>query len=94
MGSETSSEQDDPTSVNVQFWDALAAVHGGVVEAAVTAFTELEPTHGSLAPVTNASITEWVHHEPEFGPRAARWQLVRYNDAAHLVGLPTSTRRD
>lgn len=65
----------------------VAAVHGGVVEAAVTAFTDLEPTHGSLAPVTNASITEWVHHEPEFGPRAARWQLVRYNDAAHLHAL-------
>ena len=65
----------------------VAAVHGGVVEASVSAFTDLPPTHGALAPVTNASITEWVHHEPEFGQRFARWQLVRYNDAAHVFGL-------
>jgi probable phosphoglycerate mutase len=65
----------------------VAAVHGGVVEASVSAFTDLPPTHGTLAPVINASITEWVHHEPEFGRRDARWQLVRWNDAAHLHDL-------
>jgi len=33
----------------------------------------------------NTSITELVHVKP------GRWQIVRYNDAAHLVGLPKST---
>jgi 2,3-bisphosphoglycerate-dependent phosphoglycerate mutase len=65
----------------------VAAVHGGVIEASINAFTELPPTHGSFMPLTNTSITEWVHHEPEFGRRGARWQLARYNDAAHLADL-------
>jgi 2,3-bisphosphoglycerate-dependent phosphoglycerate mutase len=63
----------------------VAAVHGGIIEASVSAFLELPLAHGKLAPLTNASITEWVHHEPEFGRRGERWQLVRYNDAAHLT---------
>jgi 2,3-bisphosphoglycerate-dependent phosphoglycerate mutase len=65
----------------------VAAVHGGIIESSVSAFMELPPTHGKLAPLTNTSITEWVHHEPEFGRRGQRWQLVRYNDAAHLADL-------
>jgi 2,3-bisphosphoglycerate-dependent phosphoglycerate mutase len=65
----------------------VAAVHGGIIESSVSTFIDVPPTHGHLAPLTNASITEWVHHEPEFGARHARWQLVRYNDAAHVAGL-------
>jgi broad specificity phosphatase PhoE len=65
----------------------VAAVHGGIIEASSTTFLGLTPTHGRLLPLTNASITEWVHHEPEFGQRGPRWQLVRYNDAAHLADL-------
>lgn len=70
----------------------VAAVHGGVIEASVSAFTDLHPTHGNLGPLTNTSITEWVHHEPEFGQRGPRWQLARYNDAAHVAALPASSR--
>ena len=65
----------------------VAAVHGGIIEASVSTFIDLPPTHGHLAALENASITEWIHHEPEFGARRARWQLVRYNDAAHLADL-------
>ena len=65
----------------------VAAVHGGVIEASISAFMDLPPTHGKLAPLVNASITEWVHHEPEFGARGERWQLVRYNDHAHVAEL-------
>ena len=70
----------------------VAAVHGGVIEASISAFTDLHPTHGSLGPLINASITEWVHHEPPFGRRGSRWQLVRYNDAAHVAELPVSSK--
>lgn len=70
----------------------VAAVHGGVIEASISAFMDLPATHGKLVPLTNTSITEWVHHEPQFGERGARWQLARYNDAAHVAGLPVSSR--
>jgi probable phosphoglycerate mutase len=70
----------------------VAAVHGGVIEASISAFMDLAPTHGKLVPLTNASITEWVLHEPQFGPRGERWQLARYNDAAHVAALPPSSR--
>ncbi|MEA3055254.1 MAG: ribonuclease / adenosylcobalamin/alpha-ribazole phosphatase [Actinomycetota bacterium] len=65
----------------------VAAVHGGIIEASTTTFLELSPAHGKLLPLANASITEWVHHEPEFGRPGPRWQLARYNDAAHLQAL-------
>src|SRR3954469_21998652 len=65
----------------------VAVVHGGVIEAWVTTLMDLHPTHGSLGNLTNASITECVHHEPEWGQRRPRWQLVRYNDAAHIAEL-------
>jgi probable phosphoglycerate mutase len=32
----------------------------------------------------NTSITELVHVRP------GRWRVVRYNDAAHLAGLPSA----
>jgi broad specificity phosphatase PhoE len=70
----------------------VAVVHGGVIEASIAAFTDLHPTHGQLAPLVNTAITEWVHHEPQFGRRGARWQLARYNDAAHVAELPASSR--
>ena len=66
----------------------VAAVHGGIIEASVNAFLDLPLGHGKLSPLVNASITEWVHRVPEFGPQGSpRWQLVRYNDSAHLSAL-------
>ncbi|MEA3019829.1 MAG: ribonuclease / adenosylcobalamin/alpha-ribazole phosphatase [Actinomycetota bacterium] len=65
----------------------VAAVHGGICEASVAAFMNLPASHGQLYPLTNTSITEWVHRVPDFRGGEPRWQLVRYNDAAHLADL-------
>ena len=45
----------------------------------------LPPTGGFELYTLNTSITELVR------VAATTWRLVRYNDAAHLAGLPTST---
>ena len=64
--------------------------HGGVVD---VIFRRLLGLH-SEAPfelhTTNTSITEFVtvRHDP---PR--RWRLARYDDRAHLAGLPDATPR-
>lgn len=69
----------------------MVVCHGGVVD---IAFRRLLAVH-SEAPfqlwTTNAAITEFIttSHGP---PR--RWRLARYNDAAHLVGLPTASHAD
>lgn len=61
--------------------------HGGVIDAAFRSLLRL-PTSGVFELRTvNTSITELVR------VRAGRWQLVRYNDAAHLEGLPAETAR-
>jgi 2,3-bisphosphoglycerate-dependent phosphoglycerate mutase len=54
--------------------------HGGVIDASIIRFLGIG-AHGTqirLHP-EHASMTEWAH-------TGARWRLVRYNDAAHLVG--------
>jgi probable phosphoglycerate mutase len=59
----------------------LIVCHGGVIDAALRSFLGL-PFHGVFELATvNTSITELVRSGP-------RWRLVRYNDAAHLEGLP------
>ena len=65
----------------------VAAVHGGVVEHSFTTFMGLRSTHSALGQLVNASITEWLHAPNPFRGGEARWQLVRYNDAAHLADL-------
>lgn len=65
----------------------VAAVHGGVCEASVNVLLDLPLGHGQLKPLINTSITEWVHQRPQFGGGEARWQLARYNDAAHVATL-------
>ena len=63
----------------------VAAVHGGIISASTSVLLEMPLGHGRLSPLANASITEWAYRVPEWGPRdEPRWQLVRYNDAAHL----------
>jgi probable phosphoglycerate mutase len=65
----------------------VVACHGGVVDAAFRALLRL-PAHGAFElQTTNASITEFVTTS------RGRWRLVRYNDAAHLAGLPPETPR-
>jgi probable phosphoglycerate mutase len=65
----------------------VVACHGGVIDAAFRALLRL-PAHGAFElQTTNTSLTEFVT------TRRDRWRLVRYNDAAHIAGLPNETPR-
>ncbi|MEI7548800.1 MAG: histidine phosphatase family protein [Actinomycetota bacterium] len=63
----------------------VIACHGGVIDA-IMRFALKAPGMGLFQFHTrNASITELVLLKPNL------WRLDRYNDAAHLAGLPFST---
>lgn len=65
--------------------------HGGVIDVAFRYFLDL-PRRGQFDLWTlNTSITEF--DVDDSGDRRGRWRLVRYNDHAHLAGLPTETQR-
>jgi broad specificity phosphatase PhoE len=60
----------------------VVACHGGVIEAALIVLGDAPLGRRLGAHVENTSINEWVHAT---GPDGVdRWQLIRYNDAAHL----------
>jgi probable phosphoglycerate mutase len=61
----------------------VIATHGGVVAVSMVLFLGL-PAFGTATelPTLNTSITEWVRR----GPAGTPWSLMRYNDAAHLLG--------
>jgi len=63
------------------------ACHGGVIDAVTRSFCGLGITGGPDFRAKNTSITEFV------APTAAGWgwRVARFNDAAHLAGLPAST---
>ena len=54
--------------------------HGGVVDAVMRNTLHMRPTGSFELFTNNCSITELVHL------RGTRWQLIRYNDTAHLPG--------
>jgi probable phosphoglycerate mutase len=63
----------------------VVACHGGVVDA-VLRFALKAPGMGAFQIHTlNTSITELLLIKPNL------WRLLRYNDTAHLAGLPAST---
>ena len=64
----------------------VVCCHGGVVNALIRQFLRLPPTGGFELQTTNCSITEFVRREKQ-------WRFERYNDAAHLAGLPLETAR-
>lgn len=66
----------------------VVTCHGGVVDATFRHLLGLPTTGGFELHTVNASLTEFVQ------PRPGRWRLTRYNDAAHLTGLPTETPRE
>ena len=66
----------------------VVSCHGGVVDAAFRYLLRLPVTGGFELHTLNTSMTEFVDGRP------GRWRLVRYNDAAHLAGLPSETERD
>ncbi len=69
----------------------VVVCHGGVVDAAFRLLLRLPMTGGFDLHTLNTSLTEFTRIPTE--GRARRWRLVRYNDAAHLVGLPSETPR-
>jgi len=66
----------------------VVACHGGVIDA-VLRFALRAPAMGAFEINTlNTSITELELVRPSM------WKLVRYNDSAHLAGLPAHTNKD
>ena len=64
----------------------VVACHGGVIDAALRLALRA-PSMGSFDIHTlNTSITD-LQHDAE----RSQWKLVRYNDHAHLAGLPANT---
>lgn len=63
----------------------LIACHGGVVDAVLRRSLRTPQTGGFEVRTRNCSLTEF--HEV----RADHWALLRYNDHAHLQGLPPHT---
>ena len=70
----------------------VVVCHGGVVDAAFRYLLRLPMTSGFDLHTLNTSLTEFRRVPTEGRP--SRWRLVRYNDAAHLVGLPAETPRE
>lgn len=69
----------------------LISCHGGVIDVVFRDLLRL-PTTGAFDLWTlNTSITELVRFVE--GDGSDRWRLVRYNDTAHLAGLPKETPR-
>ncbi len=66
----------------------VVVCHGGVIDRIFRSLLRHPPTGAFELHTSNASLTEFVHVAP------GRWRLVRYNDAAHLAGLPAATTRD
>jgi broad specificity phosphatase PhoE len=60
--------------------------HGGVIDALLRRLVTAPMTGGFESYTLNTSITEFMRPSP-----SGVWRLVRYNDAAHLAGLPPST---
>ena len=65
----------------------VVACHGGVVDATFRHLLRVAPTGSFELQTLNTSITEF-RQAP-----SGRWQLIRYNDAAHLAGLPAESPR-
>lgn len=65
----------------------VVSCHGGVVDAAFRHLLRITATGGFELQTLNTSITEF--REAPSGT----WRLIRYNDAAHLEGLPSETPR-
>ena len=61
--------------------------HGGVIDGIVRTALRAPRTGVFELHTKNTSLTEIVQ------VRADRWRLIRYNDAAHLAGLPPESPR-
>ena len=66
----------------------VVACHGGVVDAVIRRHLKTPQTGAFEMRTKNCSLTEFVEI------RADHWALLRYNDHAHLQGLPVATNID
>jgi len=66
----------------------MVVCHGGVVDVAVRTLLRIQPENRFYLSTINTSLTELSTTETE---PLRHWQLVRYNDSAHLAGLPADT---
>ena len=64
----------------------IAVCHGGVIDAAFRHYLSIGISHAFDLWTLNTSLTEFAIAKP-----GGRPQLRRYNDAAHLAGLPPKT---
>ena len=65
----------------------VIACHGGVVDVLMRQVLRAPMTGSFDIHTLNTSLTEFRHSRPD------RWQLIRYNDTAHLAGLPRESPR-
>lgn len=63
----------------------VVACHGGVVDVAFRHLLRAQPTGTFILQSANTSITQFTTDG------SGIWRLERYNDAAHLHGLPLAT---
>ena len=67
----------------------MIVCHGGVIDVAIRQLLDL-PRQGQFDLWTlNTSLTEFLVDDT--GTSRGRWTLIRYNDHAHLAGLPFAT---
>ncbi len=73
----------------------VVACHGGVVDAAFRYALDLPVAGGFALHTLNTSLTEFVApvQAAASEPSDDAWRLIRYNDTAHLAGLPAATER-
>ena len=68
----------------------VVACHGGVIVHSMIRWLGIGEDDGRerawFSP-ENASITEWRHGPNPYRDRSISWELARFNDRAHLVGL-------
>jgi probable phosphoglycerate mutase len=62
----------------------VVTCHAGVVDAGLRSLLNVSMAGVFELATANTSLTELTHNPP-------RWRLLRYNDAAHLEGLPHET---
>ena len=65
----------------------VVVCHGGVIDVAFRLLLGLPQSGAFELHTLNTSLTEFVTVKP------GKWRLARYNDSAHLAGLPAETPR-
>ena len=68
----------------------VVACHGGIVAHAIVRFLGLDvgSPQRAWASARVTSLTELRWSPMDVGYRTLSWELVRYNDVAHLAGKP------